>query len=101
MTVQIQMSIAELRREAKMLRNIAQAIEDNKRQVESGVTSLEGRWTGVGAEEFFTKYSGEWGPTIQKVIGQIRAAAAELDAIATRMEEAENQAQSSLRSISI
>jgi WXG100 family type VII secretion target len=95
------MSIAELRREAKMLREIASSIESNKKQVESGVFGLEGRWTGVGAEEFFTKYTGEWGPTIEKVIGQIRAAAAELDAIANRMEEAENQAKSSLRSLSI
>ena len=99
--MRIQMSIAELRREAKMLREIASSIESNKKQVESGVFGLEGRWTGVGAEEFFTKYTGEWGPTIEKVIGQIRAAAAELDAIANRMEEAENQAKSSLRSLSI
>ncbi|MDX9865280.1 MAG: WXG100 family type VII secretion target [Anaerolineaceae bacterium] len=99
--MQIQMSIAELRREAKMLREIATAIENNKKQVENGVFGLEGRWTGVGAEEFFTKYTGEWGPTIEKVIGQIRAAAAELEAIAKRMEEAENQAKASLRSLSI
>ncbi|MDX9866028.1 MAG: WXG100 family type VII secretion target [Anaerolineaceae bacterium] len=99
--MRIQLSIAELRREAKMLREIASSIESNKKQVESGVFGLEGRWTGVGAEEFFTKYTGEWGPTIEKVIGQIRAAAAELDAIANRMEEAENQAKSSLRSLSI
>ena len=99
--MQIQMSIAELRREARMLREIATAIENNKKQVESGVFGLEGRWTGVGAEEFFTKYTGEWGPTIEKVIGQIRAAAAELEAIAKRMEEAENQARASLRSLSI
>ncbi|MCD4672697.1 MAG: WXG100 family type VII secretion target [Anaerolineaceae bacterium] len=99
--MQIQMSIAELRREAKMLREIANAIEDNKKQVENGVFGLQGRWTGIGAEEFFNKYSGEWGPTIEKVISQIRAAAAELDAIANRMEEAENQARSSLRSLSI
>jgi len=84
-----------------MLREIATAIENNKKQVESGVFGLEGRWTGVGAEEFFTKYTGEWGPTIEKVIGQIRAAAAELEAIAKRMEEAENQARASLRSLSI
>jgi len=99
--MQIQMSIAELRREARMLREIATSIENNKRQVENGVNSLQGRWTGIGAEEFFTRYQGEWGPTIEKVIGQIRAAAAELDAIANRMEEAENQARSSLRSLSI
>lgn len=99
--MRIEMSIAELRREARMLREIAEAIENNKKQVESGVFSLEGRWTGIGADEFFSKYSGEWGPTIQAVIGQIRAAAAELDAIARRMEEAENQAKSSLSSISI
>lgn len=99
--MQIQLSIAELRREAKMLREIATAIENNKKQVENGVFGLEGRWTGVGAEEFFTKYTGEWGPTIEKVIGQIRAAAAELEAIARRMEEAENQARASLRSLSI
>ena len=99
--MQIQMSIDELRREAKMLREIASAIESNKKQVENGVMSLQGRWTGVGAEEFFNKYSGEWGPTIQSVIGQIRSAAAELDAIAKRMEEAENQAKASLRSLSI
>ena len=99
--MQIQLSIAELRREAKMLRQIAAAIENNKKQVENGVFGLEGRWTGVGAEEFFTKYTGEWGPTIEKVIGQIRAAAAELEAIAKRMEEAENQAKASLRSLSI
>ena len=99
--MQIQLSIAELRREAKMLREIASSIENNKKQVENGVFGLEGRWTGVGAEEFFTKYTGEWGPTIEKVIGQIRAAAAELEAIAKRMEEAENQARASLRSLSI
>jgi WXG100 family type VII secretion target len=99
--MQIQMSIAELRREAKMLREIASSIENNKKQVENGVFGLEGRWTGIGAEEFFTKYTGEWGPTIEKVIGQIRAAAAELEAIAKRMEEAENQAKASLRSLSI
>jgi WXG100 family type VII secretion target len=99
--MRIEMSIAELRREARALREIAQAIENNKKQVENGVFSLEGRWTGIGAEEFFSKYTGEWGPTIQTVIGQIRAAAAELEAIAKRMEEAENQAKASLRSISI
>jgi WXG100 family type VII secretion target len=99
--MRIELSIAELRREAKMLREIAASIENNKKQVENGVFSLEGRWSGIGADEFFNKYIGEWAPTIQAVIGQIRAAAAELEAIAKRMEEAENQAKSSLSSISI
>jgi WXG100 family type VII secretion target len=99
--MRIQMSIAELRREAKMLREIASSIESNKKQVEGGVFQLQGRWTGIGADEFFNKYTGEWGPTIEKVIGQIRAAAAELDAIADRMQEAEDQAKASLSRLSI